>query len=234
VNRKVSKEGMAARVSQIYSGKVKIKKCPKAHLLKRQADPMSLDTVFRLFHSVDLRHLTLWSLVACRIMSVNFGARHLFAKASNTGKLRSDKYQPPAARLLEYYESDSSVEAHEDTDTEVSGDARTSPDVGSATKPRRKTRAAVTKQSVSTAAVKVTAVKVVEKKNRKRKTSPPLAVEIPVIPTPLSREVESNEEDDEATKEPPVVEERSVRRSLSPSAKRQWELVQKTTEDALY
>jgi hypothetical protein len=126
------------------------------------------------------------------------------------------------------------VEAHEDTDTEVSGDARTSPDVGSATKPRRKTRAAVTKQSVSTAAVKVTAVKVVEKKNRKRKTSPPLAVEIPVIPTPLSREVESNEEDDEATKEPPVVEERSVRRSLSPSAKRQWELVQKTTEDALY
>jgi hypothetical protein len=106
--------------------------------------------------------------------------------------------------------------------------------VGSATKPRRKTRAAVTKQSVSTAAVKVTAVKVAEKKKRKRTTSPPLAVEIPVIPTPLSREVESNEEDDEATKEPPVVEERSVRRSLSPSAKRQWELVQKTTEDALY
>jgi hypothetical protein len=31
VNRKVSKEEMAARVSQIYSGKVKIKKCPKAH-----------------------------------------------------------------------------------------------------------------------------------------------------------------------------------------------------------
>jgi hypothetical protein len=31
---------MATRVSQIYSGKVKIKKCPKAHLLKRPADPV--------------------------------------------------------------------------------------------------------------------------------------------------------------------------------------------------
>jgi hypothetical protein len=40
VNRKVSKEEMAARVSQIYSGKVKVKKCPKAHSLKRPADPV--------------------------------------------------------------------------------------------------------------------------------------------------------------------------------------------------
>jgi hypothetical protein len=40
VNRKVSKEEMAARVSQIYSGNVKIKKCPKAHSLKRPADPV--------------------------------------------------------------------------------------------------------------------------------------------------------------------------------------------------
>jgi hypothetical protein len=40
VNRKVSKMDMAARVSQIYSGKVKIKKCPKAHSLKRPADPV--------------------------------------------------------------------------------------------------------------------------------------------------------------------------------------------------
>jgi hypothetical protein len=31
---------MAARVSQIYSGKVKIKKCPKAHSPKRPADPV--------------------------------------------------------------------------------------------------------------------------------------------------------------------------------------------------
>jgi hypothetical protein len=31
VNRKVSKEEMAARVSQMYSGKVKVNKCPRAH-----------------------------------------------------------------------------------------------------------------------------------------------------------------------------------------------------------
>jgi hypothetical protein len=40
VNRKVSKEEMAARVSQMYSGKVKVKKCPRAHSLKRPADPV--------------------------------------------------------------------------------------------------------------------------------------------------------------------------------------------------
>jgi hypothetical protein len=40
VNHKVSKEEMAARVSQMYSGKVKVKKCPKAHCLKRPADPV--------------------------------------------------------------------------------------------------------------------------------------------------------------------------------------------------
>jgi hypothetical protein len=40
VNRKVSQEEMASRVSQIYSGKVKVKKCPKAHSLKRQANPV--------------------------------------------------------------------------------------------------------------------------------------------------------------------------------------------------
>jgi hypothetical protein len=40
VNRKVSKEEMAARVSQIYSGKVMVKKCPRAHSLKRPADPV--------------------------------------------------------------------------------------------------------------------------------------------------------------------------------------------------
>jgi hypothetical protein len=75
-------------------------------------------------------------------------------------------------------------------------------------------------------------VKVAEKKKkRKRKTSPPPAVETPMILTPLSREVESEEEeeDDEATEEPPVVENWSVRRSESPAAKRQRELVQKTT-----
>jgi hypothetical protein len=40
VNRKVSNEEMASRVSQMYSGKVKVKKCPKAHSLKRSADPV--------------------------------------------------------------------------------------------------------------------------------------------------------------------------------------------------
>jgi ribosomal protein L23 len=40
VNRKVSKEEMAARVSQMYSGKVKVKKCLRAHSLKRPADPV--------------------------------------------------------------------------------------------------------------------------------------------------------------------------------------------------
>jgi hypothetical protein len=51
---------------------------------------------------------------------------------------------------------------------------------------------------------------------------------------PPSREVESDEEEgDEAIEEPPVAEERSVRRTLSPVAKRQQELVQKMTDDAL-
>jgi hypothetical protein len=87
-----------------------------------------------------------------------------------------------------------------------------------------------------TAAVTVNAMKAAEKKRRgKRKVSPPPAVEMPAIPMPQSREVESKEEDDdEAIEEPPVVEDRSVKRSLSPAAKRQQELVQKTTEDALH
>jgi hypothetical protein len=44
VNRKVSREEMATRVSQIYTGKARIKKCPKAYSLKRPADPMSPGT----------------------------------------------------------------------------------------------------------------------------------------------------------------------------------------------
>jgi hypothetical protein len=40
VNRKVSKEEMAARVSQMYAGRVKVEKCPKAYSLKRSADPI--------------------------------------------------------------------------------------------------------------------------------------------------------------------------------------------------
>jgi hypothetical protein len=71
-------------------------------------------------------------------------------------KLRSDKYKPPAGRLLEFYESDSSVEADEDTGDEArGGDAWTSPNVGGAAKPRRRTRSAVGKQSVSAIAAAV-------------------------------------------------------------------------------
>jgi hypothetical protein len=40
INRKVSKEEMTVRVSQMYYGKVKVKKCPKAHSLKRPTDPV--------------------------------------------------------------------------------------------------------------------------------------------------------------------------------------------------
>jgi hypothetical protein len=40
VNRKVSKEEMAARVDQMYAGKVKVKKCSKAYSLKRPVDPI--------------------------------------------------------------------------------------------------------------------------------------------------------------------------------------------------
>jgi hypothetical protein len=168
----------------------------------------------------------------------NFGAPHLFAKANNTGgKLRSNKFQPPAAKMLENYESNSSVEADEDTDPEVSGDAGTGPEASSAMKPRRKTWVVVAKLSASTAAAKVAVVKTAEKKKRKRKTSPPLAVRAPVIPTLLTKEINSDDDeeddDDEATEDPLIVKEWSVRRSLSPAAKRQRELAHMTTEDAL-
>jgi hypothetical protein len=91
-------------------------------------------------------------------------------------KLRSNKYKPPAGRLLEFHESDSSVGVDEDTGDEAGGgDARTSPDASGATKPRRRTRSAVGKQSASVVVVAVSAVMAAEKKKkRKRKvTSPP-------------------------------------------------------------
>jgi hypothetical protein len=72
-------------------------------------------------------------------------------------KLRSDKYKPPAGRLLENYQSDSSVEADKDTGDEAEGgDTGASPDAGGAVKVRRRTtRSAVGKQSASTAAAAV-------------------------------------------------------------------------------
>jgi hypothetical protein len=78
-----------------------------------------------------------------------------------------------------------------------------------------------------------------KKKRRKRKVASPPAIVTPVIPTPRSREVESEEEEeeekekDEAIEELLVTEDRLARRSESPVAKRQWELVEKTSEDAL-
>jgi hypothetical protein len=157
-------------------------------------------------------------------------------------KLRSDKYKPPAGRLLEFYESDSSVEADEDTGDEAEGgDAGAAPDAGGAAKTRRRTtRSAVGKQSASAAAA-VSAVKATEKKKRrKRRAGSPPAVVTPSIPTPRSREVESEEEEEESEKEKDeaieellIPEERPARRSESPAAKRQRELVQKTSEDAL-
>jgi hypothetical protein len=153
-------------------------------------------------------------------------------------KLRSDKYKPPAGRLLENYESDSSVEADEDTDAEAGAD----PVIGAA-KSRRRTRSTVAKKSASAVATTISAVKAAEqKKTRKRRVASPLDVATPTIPTPRSREVGSEDEEEKEEKEKEkddVVEELSVPegqavgRPESPTAKRQRELVQKTSEEAL-
>jgi hypothetical protein len=65
-----------------------------------------------------------------------------------------DKYQPPAAGLLENYESD-----YEDTNPKVGDDVANRQEASSATKPKRRTRVAAAKQLVSTVAAKVEAVK---------------------------------------------------------------------------
>jgi hypothetical protein len=99
-----------------------------------------------------------------------------------------------------------------------------------------KKMAETVKQLATTATAKVRATKTtkleVEKKKRKRRVSPPPVIETPIIPTPSTREIE--DEEDEATDDPPFVEDRTVIRSLSPAAKRQRELEQKTTEDDLH
>jgi hypothetical protein len=151
-------------------------------------------------------------------------------------KLRSDKYKSPVGRLLELYESDSSVEADEDTDAEAGVDPATV-----VAKSRRRTRSTVAKKSASAVAAAISAVKAAEqkkkkKKKRKRRVASPPAVVTPSIPTPRSQEVESEEEEkekDEAIEELPIPEDQATRRPESPTAKRQWELVQKTSEDAL-
>jgi hypothetical protein len=76
-------------------------------------------------------------------------------------KLRSNKYKPPAGRLLENYESDSSVEADKDTDMEARADP-----VVDATKSRRRTRSTMAKKSASAVATAISAVKAAEQKKK--------------------------------------------------------------------
>jgi hypothetical protein len=145
-------------------------------------------------------------------------------------KLRSDKYKPPAGHLLENYETDSSVEAGADL-------------VVGAVKSRCRTRSTVAKKSASAIATAISAVKAAEqKKKRKRREASPPAVATPTILTPRSCEVGSEDEEgekeqekekDEAVEELPVPEDQAAERPESPAAKRQRELVQKTSEEAL-
>jgi hypothetical protein len=145
-------------------------------------------------------------------------------------KLRSDKYKPLAGRLLENYESNSSVEADEDTNT----DARADPVVG-AEKSRCRTRSTVVKKSALAVATAISVVKATEqKKKRKRRDASPPAVATPTIPTPRSREVGSEDEEeekedekekDEAIEELSVPKDQASERPESPATKRQRELV---------
>jgi hypothetical protein len=127
------------------------------------------------------------------------------------------------------------VEADEDTDAEAGED----PVVGAALS-RRRTRLTVAKKYASAVATAISAVKAAEqKKKRTRRAASPPAVATPTIPTPRSREVGSEDEEekepekDEAIEELPVPEDQAAERPESPAAKRLRELVQKTSEEAL-
>jgi hypothetical protein len=102
----------------------------------------------------------------------------------------------------------------------------------------------VAKKSASAIATAISGVKAVEqKKKRKRRAASPPAVATQTIPTPRSREVGSEDEEeekrekekekDEAVEEFSVPEDQAAGRLESPAAKRQRELVQKTSEEAL-
>jgi hypothetical protein len=54
INRKVSKEEMVTRVSQMYSGKVKVKKCPKAVVEEVDLPSQILRLTFRSFASFSI------------------------------------------------------------------------------------------------------------------------------------------------------------------------------------
>jgi hypothetical protein len=95
------------------------------------------------------------------------------------------------------------------------------------------------KKSASAVAIAISAVKAVEqKKQRKRRDASPPAVVTPTIPMPRSREVGSEDEEeekekDEAVEDLPFPEDQAAERPESPAAKRQRELVLKTSEEAL-
>jgi hypothetical protein len=87
-------------------------------------------------------------------------------------------------------------------------------------------------------------VKAAEQKKRRKRVASRLAAATPAIPTPRSREVGSEDEEeekekekekekDEAVEELPIPEGQAAERPESPTAKRQRELVQKTSEEAL-
>jgi hypothetical protein len=128
------------------------------------------------------------------------------------------------------------VEAGEDTDAEAGAD----PAAG-ATKSRRRTRLTVAKKSASAVVTAISAVKAAEqKKKRKSRAASPPVVANPMILTPLSWEVGSEDEEeeedkdkDEVVEELPIPEDQAARRPESPAAKRQRELVQKTSEETL-
>jgi hypothetical protein len=114
-------------------------KCPKAYLLTWPADLVSPGTTrsFALFFYLCRSYS--FGLHLSQEREMQFWCPTPFPQGEEPRrKLRSDKYQPPATGLLENYESDSSVEADEDIDPEVSDDATNHQEGSSAAKPRRK------------------------------------------------------------------------------------------------
>jgi hypothetical protein len=131
-------------------------------------------------------------------------------------KLRSDKYKPPAGRLLEFYESDSSVEADEDTDAE----AGVGPSAGGVTKHR--TRSTVGKKSASSIAVAISAMKATEQKKRRGRGGllPLRRWLLHRFRHPACGRLSRKKEEDEAIGELPAAEDQPARRPESPAAQR--------------
>jgi hypothetical protein len=85
--------------------------------------------------------LLLWSLSVTGLGEAVLVPGTSSGRRRTSSEAKSNKYQPPVAGLLENYESDSLVEANEDTDPEVGNDAANRLEASSAAKPRYKTRA---------------------------------------------------------------------------------------------